>query len=88
MVNSMIPDLFGLLLRMELSPARKFNYIGCYMIFIGALQKHFANWTSTLHRTEFKVHYLRLVGDNLEIRQGSKNGGWPGQDSARSVALV
>jgi len=52
---------------MELSSAKKINYIVCYMIFIGALQIYFAKSRSMLCWAEFKVNYLRLVQDNLEI---------------------
>jgi len=58
------------------------------MIFIGALQIHCAKSKSTLRQSEFKVYYLRLVPDNLEIRRGLKKGRWPGLGSARSLALV
>jgi len=87
-VISIFWDLSGLLLRMELSSAKKINYIVCYIISIGALQKYLAKSTSTLRQAEFKVYYLRLVRYNLEICRGSKKGGWPGQGSGCSMALV
>ena len=88
MVISMIRDLSRELLRTELISAKKINYIVCYMILISALQIHYARLTSTLQRAEFKVYYLSLVRDNLEIRRGLKQGGWPCQGSARPLALV
>jgi len=59
---------------MKVSSARNIDYIVCYMIFIGALQIHFAKLMFRLRRGEFKVYHLRLVDSRLRIVQAQGKG--------------